>query len=102
MFGGESGKYRYLIDVENKTFQSEVRDESVVGKFEMLALISKNGNYARSGGAAQVFLFQLNNQQQIEQHKVWKQTGGTGQSATGSSLYNAFANDGDFVKGGAL
>ncbi|NOH51508.1 Tricorn protease domain-containing protein [Vibrio coralliilyticus] len=99
---GESGKYRYLIDVENKTFQSEVRDESVVGKFEMLALISKNGNYARSDGAAQVFLFQLNNQQQIDQYMVWKQTGGTGQSATGSFLYNAFANDGDFVKGESL
>ncbi|NOH51510.1 Tricorn protease domain-containing protein [Vibrio coralliilyticus] len=97
----ESGKYRYLIDVENKTFQSEVKDGSVIGKFEKLALLGKNGNYARSGGAARVFLFELNSQQQLDQYKVWKQIG-TGHLAQGSSLYNAFANDGDFVKGGTL
>ncbi|WP_341664346.1 Tricorn protease domain-containing protein [Vibrio sp.] len=97
----ETANLRYLIDVENKTFQSEIKDGSVVGKFEMLALISKNGNYARSGGAARVFLFELNNQQQLEQYKVWKQIG-TGHLAQGSSLYNAFANNGDFVKGEAL
>ncbi len=98
---GESRKYRFLIDVENRTFQSEIKDGNVIGKFEMLEVISKNGNYARSGGAARVFLFKLNSQHQLDEYKVWKQIG-TGHLAQGSSLYNAFANNGDFIKGETL
>ncbi|MBN3492896.1 Tricorn protease domain-containing protein [Vibrio neptunius] len=97
----ETRKQRYLIDVENQTFQSEIKDGNVIGKFEMLEVISKNGNYARSGGAARVFLFKLNSQHQLDEYKVWKQIG-TGHSATNSWLYNAFANNGDFVKGETL
>ncbi|WP_420340883.1 Tricorn protease domain-containing protein [Vibrio mexicanus] len=97
----ETRKRRYLIDMESRTFQSEIKNGNVIGKFEKLDLISKSGNYARSGGAARVFLFELNNQQQLNQYKVWKQIG-TGHLAQYSSLYNAFANNGDFVKGGSL
>ncbi|MBN3573692.1 Tricorn protease domain-containing protein [Vibrio neptunius] len=97
----ETRKQRYLIDVENQTFQSEIKDGNVIGKFEMLEVISKNGNYARSGGAARVFLFKLNSQHQLDEYKVWNQIG-TGHSATNSWLYNAFANNGDFVKGETL
>jgi hypothetical protein len=96
---GQSRKRRYLIDTQARTFQSEEIDKHTIGKFEKLAIISAKGNYARSEGAAKVFLFDLNDHQQLENYTVWKQTGGTGHLADGSSLYNAFANDGDFVKG---
>ncbi|MEL6117871.1 Tricorn protease domain-containing protein [Photobacterium sp. SP02] len=96
---GESYKYRFLIDIENKSFEKEEIDRSKPGDYEMLNILSLDANFARSGGAAQVFLFQLGEDKKIKEHQVWKQIG-SGHSANNSSLYNAFANHGNFVKEG--
>ena len=98
---GESRKYRYLIDVENQTFQSEEVIPRAMGELRYFEILGKDANYVRDG-AARVLLSKLSQDKKMVTYQKWKQTGGTGQSATDSSLYNAFANDGDFVKGGAL
>ena len=99
---GESRKYRYLINVESRTFVSENVVGYEPGDMDGLNVLGKDAKYARSSGGAQVLLYKLNDKNRIESYTTWKQTGGTGHSATDSSLYNAFANDGDFVKGGTL
>ncbi|MBD8513671.1 Tricorn protease domain-containing protein [Photobacterium sp. CAU 1568] len=96
---GESYKYRFLIDVENRKIDREEIDHSKPGDYEMLNILSLDAKFARSGGAAQVFLFQLGEDKKIKEHQVWKQIG-SGHSANNSSLYNAFANDGNFLKKG--
>ncbi|MGR5286372.1 Tricorn protease domain-containing protein [Vibrio maritimus] len=95
---GQSRKHRYLIDTFTKTVQSEEIEKGTVGKFTDLSIISARGNFGRREAAARGVLFDLNESQQIEHFIVWEQVG-TGRLADGSSLYNAFANNGDFVKG---
>jgi hypothetical protein len=96
---GQSWKRRYVIDTHAKTFQSEEIKKGEIGKFKDLFIISAKGNFARREAAAGAVLFELNKNQQIEKYTVWRQIG-SGHSASGSSLYNAFANGSDFVKGG--
>ncbi|NOI74879.1 Tricorn protease domain-containing protein [Vibrio coralliilyticus] len=98
---GESGKYRYLIDVENSSFQSELKQRNQPGDLEGLEILSKDANYSRTAGAAQVLLSKLSDKKRIQDYMIWKQIG-TGHNATKSSVYNAFANNGDFVKGDKL
>ncbi|MFY2507359.1 Tricorn protease domain-containing protein [Vibrio pectenicida] len=98
----EARKQRYLIDVGNKTFVSEKVVGYQPGDIDGLDVLGKDAKYARSSGGAQVLLYKLNDKNHIESYLTWKQTGGTGHSATKSWLYNAFANNGDFVKGDTL
>ncbi|MBN3492898.1 Tricorn protease domain-containing protein [Vibrio neptunius] len=98
----ETRKHRYLINVENNTFVSENVVGYEPGDIDGLHVLGKDAKYARSSGGAQVLLYKLKDQKRIESYITWKQTGGTGHSATGSSLYNAFANNGDFIKGETL
>ncbi len=97
----ETRKQRYLIDVENQTFQSEEIIPRAMGELRYFEILGKDANYIRDG-AARVLLSKLSPDKKLVTYQKWKQTGGTGHSATGSSLYNAFANNGDFIKGGAL
>ncbi|WP_420031311.1 hypothetical protein [Vibrio parahaemolyticus] len=62
--------------------------------------MSKDANYARDG-AARAILSKLNENKEFGSYLKWEQIG-TGHSASNSSLYNAFANNGDFVKGDEL
>ncbi|MCM0150177.1 Tricorn protease domain-containing protein [Photobacterium galatheae] len=94
---GESSEYRFLIDVNNRKIYQEKIDLSKPGDYEMLNILSLDAKFARSGGSAQVFLFSLDEEKRIKKSQVWKQIG-TGHSATESSLYNAFANNGSFEK----
>ncbi|MDO6583524.1 Tricorn protease domain-containing protein [Photobacterium sp. 2_MG-2023] len=94
---GESYKYRFLIDVENRKIDREEIDRSKPGDYEKLNILSLDAKFARSGGAAKVFLFHLDENKKIKDYHTWRQIG-SGHSATEPSLYNAFANDGNFEK----
>jgi protease II len=96
----ETRKRRYLIDVENKTFQSEEIIPRAMGKLRYFEILGKDANYIREG-AARALMSKLSQDKELITYQKWKQIG-TGHSATGSSLYNAFANNGDFVKGETL
>ena len=91
---------RYLIDVENKTFQMEEIVPRAVGTLRYFDVLGKDAKFVRNG-AAQVILSRLMDNKRFGPYLMWKQIG-TGHSVTDSSLYNAFANNGDFVKGGEL
>ncbi|WP_255558020.1 Tricorn protease domain-containing protein [Photobacterium sp. WH24] len=97
---GESYKYRFLIDVENRKIDREEIDRSKPGDYEKLNILSLDAKFARSGGAAKVFLFHLDENKKIKDYHTWRQIG-SGHSATEPSLYNAFANDGKFSKEGS-
>ncbi|MCG7495259.1 Tricorn protease domain-containing protein [Vibrio sp. Of7-15] len=94
----ESQDYRFLIDTHTKTFKQETIIPRTPGKFRFFELISLDAKYVRNG-AGLVFLFKLNDEHELitDDYIRWGQIG-TGQSATDSALYNAFANNGDFVK----
>ncbi|EEX32062.1 MULTISPECIES: hypothetical protein [Vibrio] len=96
----ETRKQRYLIDVENKTFQSEEIIPREMGKLRYFEILGKEANYIREG-AARALMSKLSQDKELITYQKWKQIG-TGHSATGSSLYNAFANNGNFVKGETL
>lgn len=97
---GESRKFRYLIDIERRTFQKEEIVPRAVGKLRYFEILSKGANYARDG-AARAIVSKLTENKEFGPYLKWKQIG-TGHSAGNSSLYNAFANNGDFVKGDEL
>ena len=97
---GESRKFRYLIDIERRTFQKEEIVPRAMGKLSYFETLSKDAKYVRNG-AAKTIVSKLSDNKEFGAYLVWEQTG-TGHSANNSSLYNAFANDGDFVKGGEL
>ncbi|NOI29623.1 Tricorn protease domain-containing protein [Vibrio coralliilyticus] len=97
----ETANQRYLIDVENKTFEEEKIVKNQPGDLEGLHILSKGANYSRTAGASQILLTKLGDNKHIQDYVIWKQIG-TGHSATKSWLYNAFANNGDFVKGDTL
>ncbi|MGF1751954.1 Tricorn protease domain-containing protein, partial [Vibrio cionasavignyae] len=96
----ETRTHRYLIDVKNKSFQSEKIVPRAVGKLRYFEILSKDANYTRDG-AARVILSKLTENKEFGPYLKWEQIG-TGHSAGNSSLYNAFANNGDFVKGEEL
>ncbi|KDM91101.1 Tricorn protease domain-containing protein [Photobacterium galatheae] len=92
---GESGRKRFLIDTHKKTFNYEDIDNNKIGKYQYLDIIGLNANYARSG-AGNTILFKLNDKKEIDDnYKKWAQIA-TGRSATDSTLYNSFANNGSF------
>ncbi|GAB6260787.1 hypothetical protein PSSHI_10300 [Photobacterium sp. R1] len=92
---GESGRKRFLIDMHTKTFKYEDIEDRKMGKFNNFEIIGLNANYVRYGAA---ILFKLNDKKEIDNnYKSWVQIS-TGRSATDASLYNAFANNGEFVK----
>ncbi|EJG1072239.1 TPA: Tricorn protease domain-containing protein [Vibrio parahaemolyticus] len=97
---GESRKFRYLIDIEQRSFQQEEIVPRAVGKLRYFEILSKDANYSRDG-AARVILSKLKENKEFGSYLKWEQIG-TGHSAGNSSLYNAFANNGDFVKGDEL
>ncbi|EOW9663672.1 Tricorn protease domain-containing protein [Vibrio parahaemolyticus] len=97
---GESRKFRYLIDIEQSSFQQEEIVPRAVGKLRYFEILSKDANYARDG-AARAILSKLKENKEFGSYLKWEQIG-TGHSASNSSLYNAFANNGDFVKGDEL
>ncbi|MGF1747159.1 Tricorn protease domain-containing protein [Vibrio cionasavignyae] len=97
---GETRKFRYLIDIERRTFQKEEIIPRAVGKLRYFEILSKDANYTRDG-AARVILSKLTENKEFDSYLKWEQIG-TGHSAGNSSLYNAFANNGDFVKGDEL
>ncbi|EIQ1514533.1 Tricorn protease domain-containing protein [Vibrio parahaemolyticus] len=96
----ETRTHRYLIDTQSRTFQSEEIVPRAVGKLRYFEVLSKDANYARDG-AARAILSKLNENKEFGSYLKWEQIG-TGHSASNSSLYNAFANNGDFVKGDEL
>lgn len=96
----ETRTHRYLIDVKNRSFQSEEIVPRAVGKLRYFEILSKDANYTRDG-AARVILSKLTENKEFGFYQKWEQIG-TGHSASNSSLYNAFANNGDFVKGAEL
>ncbi len=71
-----------------------------VGKLRYFEILSTDANYVRDG-AARVILSKLTENKEFGSYQKWEQIG-TGHSADLSSLYNGFANDGDFVKGHEL
>ncbi|PKF50041.1 Tricorn protease domain-containing protein [Enterovibrio nigricans] len=93
---GQSNYHRYLIDVKNGTYLSESAERNKIGELSSLEVLSANAKYARTAGGAQVVLLELDDNRKIKNHSIWRQIG-TGHSAGESSLYNAFANDGNFV-----
>jgi len=93
---GEGSKSRYLIDTHARSFKREDVVEGEIGKYRYFELLGLNAKYARDG-AARVLLLTLNPDKEIDSYIKWGQIG-TGQSATESSLYNAFANEGRFIK----
>ncbi|MGR6779995.1 Tricorn protease domain-containing protein [Moritella viscosa] len=93
---GEGSKSRYLIDTHARSFKREDVVEGEIGKYRYFELLGLNAKYARDG-AARVLLLTLNADKEIDSYIKWGQIG-TGQSATESSLYNAFANEGRFIK----
>ncbi|MDO6583523.1 Tricorn protease domain-containing protein [Photobacterium sp. 2_MG-2023] len=94
---GESGSKRFLIDTHNKTFSSENKESTGIGKYQYFEIIGLNANYVRYGSGKTVS-FKLNDNKQIDDnYKSWVQIA-TGHSATEPSLYNAFANSGSFEK----
>ncbi|WP_341664342.1 Tricorn protease domain-containing protein [Vibrio sp.] len=97
----ENSNNRHVIDVFNRTVESEKVKENQSGDLEGLHILSKDAKYSRTAGAAQVLLTKLSDKKHIQDYVIWNQIG-TGHLAQGSSLYNAFANNGDFVKGEAL
>ncbi|MDA0117423.1 Tricorn protease domain-containing protein [Vibrio sp. T11.5] len=97
---GESRKYRFLIDVKNQTFQSEEIIPRAMGELRYFEILGKDANYIRDG-AARVLLSKLSPDKKLVTYQKWKQIG-TGHLSQGSSLYNAFANNGDFIKGETL
>ncbi len=99
-FWAETRTHRYLIDTQSRTFQSEEIVPRAVGKLRYFEVLSKDANYARDG-AARAILSKLNENKEFGSYLKWEQIG-TGHSASNSSLYNAFANNGDFVKGDEL
>ncbi|EPA0546618.1 Tricorn protease domain-containing protein [Vibrio alginolyticus] len=96
----ETRTHRYLIDTQSRTFQSEEIVPRAVGKLRYFEILSKDANYARDG-AARAILSKLKENKEFGSYLKWEQIG-TGHSASNSSLYNAFANNGDFVKGDEL
>ncbi|EGQ8902668.1 Tricorn protease domain-containing protein [Vibrio parahaemolyticus] len=96
----ETRTHRYLIDTQSRTFQSEEIVPRAVGKLRYFEVLSKDANYARDG-AARAILSKLKENKEFGSYLKWEQIG-TGHSASNSSLYNAFANNGDFVKGDEL
>ncbi|MFW9684219.1 Tricorn protease domain-containing protein [Vibrio parahaemolyticus] len=96
----ETRTHRYLIDVKNRTFQSEEIVPRAVGKLRYFEILGKDVNYTRDG-AARVILSKTTENNEFGPYLKWEQIG-TGHSAGNSSLYNAFANNGDFVKEGDL
>ncbi|MFA0511527.1 MULTISPECIES: Tricorn protease domain-containing protein [unclassified Vibrio] len=92
----ETRTHRYLIDVKNKSFQSEEIVPRAVGKFRYFEILGKDANYIHEG-AARVVVSKLTEEKHFGPYLKWKQTN-SGHSADLSSLYNAFANNGDFVK----
>ncbi|WP_342393633.1 hypothetical protein [Photobacterium sp. SP02] len=94
---GESSRKRFLIDTHEKTFSYEDIEERKIGKYKYFKLIGLHANYTRNG-AGKVVLFKLNDKkEQDKNYTSWVQIA-TGHRATGSSLYNAFVNDGNFEK----
>ncbi|MBD8513668.1 Tricorn protease domain-containing protein [Photobacterium sp. CAU 1568] len=94
---GESGRKRFLIDTHKRTFYFEDIKERTMGKYQYFEMIGLNADYVRRG-AGKTAIFKLNDKKEINSnYKSWVQIA-TGHSATDSSLYNAFANDGDFEK----
>ncbi|MFS1463677.1 Tricorn protease domain-containing protein [Vibrio lentus] len=96
----ETRTHRYLIDVKNKSFQSEEIIPRAMGKFRYFEVLGKDANYIHEG-AARVVVSKLTEEKHFGPYLKWKQTN-SGHSADLSSLYNAFANNGDFVKGEEL
>jgi len=92
----ETKYFRYLIDTHAKTFKREDVVERQVGKYSYFRLLGLNALYAYAGPAG-VTVFKLNEKQEIDEFEDWGQVG-TGQSASEAALYNAFANEGRFVK----
>ncbi|MFA0113053.1 Tricorn protease domain-containing protein [Vibrio sp. 10N.261.46.E11] len=97
---GESRKFRYLIDIERRTYQKEKIVPRAIGDLRYFEVLGKDATYTRDG-AARVILSKLTENNQFGEYVKWEQLG-TGQLAQGSSLYNAFSNNGDFVKGDEL
>ncbi|MEL6117927.1 Tricorn protease domain-containing protein, partial [Photobacterium sp. SP02] len=95
---GQSGRKRFLINTQERTFFTEDIEEGKLGKYKYFEVIGLNAEYVRYGSGKAV-LFKLNNQKEIVQDNYikWNQVS-TGHSATEASLYNAFANDGRFEK----
>ncbi|MEZ9130048.1 Tricorn protease domain-containing protein, partial [Vibrio splendidus] len=93
----ETRTRRYLIDVKSKSFQSEEIVPRAMGKFRYFEVLGKDANYIHEG-AARVVVSKLTEEKHFGPYLKWKQTN----SADLSSLYNGFANDGDFVKGHEL
>ncbi|WP_330961108.1 Tricorn protease domain-containing protein [Photobacterium sp. 53610] len=93
----QTSERRYLIDTYKKSFQSEVIDKSVPGNLEMLHILGYEAKYARSGGGAQIFQFKMDDDKKIGSEDKWLQIG-SGHSATDASIYNSFANDGNFFR----
>ncbi|KDM91532.1 hypothetical protein [Photobacterium galatheae] len=88
---------RYLIDTYRQTFDKEEIIPNKTGKYYDFEMIGLKANYVKFGSAATV-VFKLSNNKEYDGNYIkWYQIG-TGQSASESSLYNAFANDGDFFK----
>ncbi|MCC4863639.1 hypothetical protein [Vibrio splendidus] len=97
---GESRKFRYLINIEQRSFQKEEIVPRAMGKFRYFEILGKDVKYIHEG-AARVVVSKLTEEKHFGPYLKWKQTN-SGHSADLSSLYNGFANDGDFVKGHEL
>lgn len=96
----ETRSHRYIIDVKNKSFQSEEIIPRAMGKFRYFEILGKDAKYIHEG-ATRVVVSKLTEEKHFGPYLKWKQTN-SGHSADLSSLYNAFANNGDFVKGEEL
>ncbi|WP_425628396.1 Tricorn protease domain-containing protein [Vibrio neptunius] len=97
----ETRTKRYFIDVKNNKFIEEQIVKNKSGDLEGLHILSKGAHYSRTDGAAKILLTRLSDKKRIQDYVIWSQIG-TGHSATNSWLYNAFANNGDFIKGETL
>lgn len=95
---GQSGRKRFLIDTQERTFSTEDIEKGKLGKYSNFEIIGLNAEYVRYG-SGKTNLYKLNDQKEIDENNYisWGPVA-TGHSATDASLYNAFANDGRFEK----
>ncbi|MBD8513669.1 Tricorn protease domain-containing protein [Photobacterium sp. CAU 1568] len=92
---GESGRKRFLIDTQKRTFTFEDIKERQRGKYQYFSVIGLNAEYVWHGAST---VYKLNDKKEInDNYKFWTLIS-TGRSATEYSLYNSFANYGIFEK----
>ncbi|KDM91536.1 hypothetical protein [Photobacterium galatheae] len=93
----ETWTKRYLIDTYRQTFNAENIIKNKVGRYSYFEMLGLGANYVKFGSGTTA-VFKLNNEKEFDGHYMkWSQIG-TGHTASEGSLYNEFANDGDFFK----